>query len=141
VHLLIGTDSDQAAVIRTASEMHHSDPSTPLLVLIGSPDSFSFKPRPSTILVPGMLAGVIAAVPSLEEFGIASRLASELGLPGCYDGTVLELAEQWLQAIAPSLHAEIGIKVAGPEDLLRSVEELGRRRGLSVSDARATNAS
>jgi dihydroorotate dehydrogenase electron transfer subunit len=133
VRLLIGTDSEQTAVIRTASKMHHSEPSTPLLVLIGSADSFSFKPRPSTILVPGMLPGVIAAVPSLEEFGIASRLASELGLPGCYDGTVLELAEQWLRTIEPSLHAGIEIKVAGPEELLRSAEELGRRRGLPVS--------
>jgi hypothetical protein len=133
VRLLIGTDSELAAVIRIASEMHHSDPSTPLLVLIGTADAFSFKPRPSTILVPGMLAGVIAAVPSLEEFGIASRLASELGLPGCYDGTVLELAEQWLQELEPSLHAEIAIMVAGPEDLLKSAEELGRRRGLPAS--------
>jgi dihydroorotate dehydrogenase electron transfer subunit len=111
VRLLIGTDSEQAAVIRTANEMHRSDPSTPLLVLIGSAGAFSFKPRPSTILVPGMLPGVIAAVPSLEEFGIASRLASEIGLPGCYDGTVNELAERWLEALDPVMRAQTQVTI------------------------------
>lgn len=130
MRLLIGTDSEQSALIRAANELHASDPSAPLLVLIGSAASFSFKPRPSTILVPGMPPGVIAAVPSLEEFGIASRLASELGLPGCYDGTVLELAEQWLQAIEPSLRVQTEISVIGPEQLTTSAAELGRRFNL-----------
>ena len=132
MRLLIGTDSEQAAVIRTANEMHQSDPQTPLLVLLGTAESFSFRPRPSTILVPGMPAGVIAAVPSLEEFGIASRLASAAGLPGCYDGTVIELAEVWLQTIEPSLRAQTQITVAGPDDLVTAAEDLGRRLNLPV---------
>ena len=126
MHLLIGTDAEQAAVIRIANEMHQADSSKPLLVLIGSAGSFPFKPRPSTILVPGMLPGVIAAVPSLEEFGIASRLASELGLPGCYDGTVLELAKEWLQRIEASLREQTSITILGPEDLAKEAEDLGR---------------
>ncbi len=133
MRLLIGTDSAQAAVIRTANDMHRADERSPLLVLIGSAGSFSFKPRPSTILVPGMPPGVIAAVPSLEEFGIASRLASEIGLPGCYDGTVLELAEAWLHGIEPALHAQTIITVVGSAELLASAEELGRRESLPVS--------
>jgi dihydroorotate dehydrogenase electron transfer subunit len=70
-----------------------------LIVLFGADDTFPFRPRPSTILVPGMPAGVIASIPALEEVGIASRLASTAGLPGCYDGTVTELAELWLRAV------------------------------------------
>ena len=132
MRLLIGTDSGYATVIRAANQMHQADERSPLLVLIGGADSFSFKPRPSTILVPDMLAGVIAAVPALEEFGIASRLASELGLPGCYDGTVLELAEQWFQGLEPSLRAQVSIAVSGAEDLVRSVQDLGHRLGLPV---------
>lgn len=133
MRLLIGTDSEYAAVVRTANEMHQADDRSPLLVLVGSADSFSFKPRPSTILVPGMPAGVIAAVPSLEEFGIASRLASEIGLPGCYDGPVLELAQEWLQNIEQSVRAQTSISViAGPADLTTSAQELGRRVGLIV---------
>jgi len=133
VRLLIGTDSEQAAVIRTANDMHQADSSTPLLVLIGSAGAFSFKPRPSTILVPGMLPGVIAAVPPLEEFGIASRLASEIGLPGCYDGTVIELAEQWLQGLEPSLHAQIEVTAIGANDFAQAAKALGRRAKVTVS--------
>ncbi|GFE88829.1 hypothetical protein [Steroidobacter agaridevorans] len=106
MRLLIGTDSEYAAVVRTANEMQQADDRSPLLVLIGSASSFSFKPRPSTILVPGMPAGVIAAVPSLEEFGIASRLASEAGLPGCYDGPVVELAAAWLGSLPNELRSQ-----------------------------------
>ena len=131
MRLLIGTDSEYAAVIRAANEMQQADASS-LLVLVGSANPFSFKPRPSTILVPDMLAGVIAAVPALEEFGIASRLASELGLPGCYDGPVLELAQQWLQNVDAALRAQISITVTGPESLASSVQELGLEFGLSV---------
>ena len=132
MRLLIGTDSAYSAVIRIANEMHQADERSPLLVLVGSADSFSFKPRPSTILVPGMPAGVIAAVPALEEFGIASRLASEIGLPGCYDGPTIELAQQWLQNLEPSLRAQMSITVAGPEDLARAAQDVGRQRGLPV---------
>jgi dihydroorotate dehydrogenase electron transfer subunit len=136
VQLLIGTDSAYSAVIRAAHEMHRADASSSLLVLLGGVDSFSFKPRPSTILVPGMPAGVIAAVPALEEFGIASRLASEAGLPGCHDGTVLELMEQWLAAIEPCVRAETNIVAAGSEDFLQSVETVSRRHGLPMCTIR-----
>jgi dihydroorotate dehydrogenase electron transfer subunit len=104
-----------------------------LLVLLGSADSFSFRPRPSTILVPGMPAGVIAAVPSLEEFGIASRLASEAGLPGCYDGAVTELAELFLQSLEPTERAQTDVSVAGPDAVIAAAEELGRRMQLRVA--------
>jgi dihydroorotate dehydrogenase electron transfer subunit len=132
VRLLIGSESEQAAVIRVANGMHASDPSRPLLVLLGAAESFSFRPRPSTILVPGMPDGVIAAVPSLEEFGIASRLASEAGLPGCYDGPVLELAQLWLNAIEPSVRAQVEITVVGGDELVRSAEQLGRDADVAV---------
>ena len=133
MRLLIGTDSEQAAIIHAANEMHASDPGTPLLVLLGAADAFSFRPRPSTILVPGMPAGVIAAVPSLEEFGIASRLASEAGLPGCYDGPVLELAEQWLQAIEAPLRAQVDMAIAGDDEFFKAAEELGGKFNVAKS--------
>jgi dihydroorotate dehydrogenase electron transfer subunit len=132
VRLLIGSDSGYAALIRAANELHQADASSPLLVLFGAADSFSFRPRPSTILVPRMLPGVIACVPVLEEFGIASRLATEAGLPGCYDGPVTELARLWLQSMEPGERAETSISVAGPDDVIAAAEELGRDLQLRV---------
>ena len=46
------------------------------LVLMGSEIPFPFKTRPSTILVPGIPAGSIAAMPLLDGWGVPSRLAS-----------------------------------------------------------------
>lgn len=136
MRLLIGSDSGYAAIVRAASEMQQSDDRSPLLVLFGAADSFPFRPRPSTILVPGMLEGVIACVPALEEFGIASRLASTAGLPGCHEGTVTELAALWLQSLDQDERAAMYIGVAGPDDLILAAEELGRRLHLRVQRVR-----
>src|SRR5688572_8319064 len=45
------------------------------LVLMGSEIPFPFRTRPSTILVPGIPAGSIAAMPLLDGWGVPSRLA------------------------------------------------------------------
>jgi dihydroorotate dehydrogenase electron transfer subunit len=83
------------------------------LVVLGG-DTFPFRARPSTILVSGMPAGVIASVPALEEWGIASRLASSADLPGCYDGEVAELAALWLKSLASAIRAELQVVTIGP---------------------------
>jgi dihydroorotate dehydrogenase electron transfer subunit len=80
-----------------------------LLVLLGSDTPFPFRPRPSVIVVPGIPTGVIACMPLLEEWGIASRLASTLDLPGCYEGTATALAEVWLSSLEAVERAEIAI--------------------------------
>ncbi|NIR39576.1 MAG: dihydroorotate dehydrogenase electron transfer subunit, partial [Actinobacteria bacterium] len=46
------------------------------LVIMGSEVPFPFDTRPSQTLVSGMPAGVIACMPLMEDWGIASRLAS-----------------------------------------------------------------
>ena len=101
--LLIATDAGYYPTLRLATKLHRADelPPWPLLVLFGADAAFAFRPRPSTILVPGMPDGVIACVPALEEFGVASRLASTAGLPGCHEGEVTELAALWLQSLEP----------------------------------------
>ncbi|MDY6944344.1 MAG: hypothetical protein SXG53_01380 [Pseudomonadota bacterium] len=132
MRLLIGSDSGYAALVRAANDLQQADARSPLLVLFGAGDSFAFRPRPSTILVPRMPPGVIACVPVLEEFGIASRLASEAGLPGCYDGPVTELARAWLQSMEPEERAQACIGVAGPDELIGAAEQLGRDLQLPV---------
>lgn len=141
MRLLIGSDSGYSALIRAANDLHEADARSPLLVLFGSASAFSFKPRPSTILVPGMPAGVIAAIPPLEEFGIASRLASPLGLPGCYDGPVTELAEAWLQSTDPATREALYLAVSGPDSTITASKDLARRFGLTVNVIPAQEAS
>jgi dihydroorotate dehydrogenase electron transfer subunit len=131
--LLIATDEGFQPLVRAAIELRDAEPAAVLLVLIGADAAFPFKPRPSTILVPGMPDGVIACVPQLDEFGVASRLASPLGLPGCYDGSVTELAELWLKSHEPAQLAKIEIRFSTREETARAIEDLGCRLGVSTS--------
>ena len=49
--------------------------------------------NPASLVLPD---GVIAAMPLMEDWGIASRLASLQGYPGCFEGYVTDLARAWL---------------------------------------------
>ena len=109
-----------------------SPPTTPLnpLVLLGSDTSFPFRPRPSVIIVPGIPTGVIACMPLLEEWGIASRLASTADLPGCFEGTVTALADAWLSSLNPTDLAEVEIFARGPAPMLEAIANLARSYGV-----------
>ncbi|MGH8290578.1 MAG: dihydroorotate dehydrogenase electron transfer subunit [Steroidobacteraceae bacterium] len=97
------------------------------LVLMGSEIPFPFRPRPSIIVMVGMPAGIIACMPLLDEWGIASRLASRAGFPGCYEGFVTELAEDWLSTLAPAQLAEVELFACGPTPMLAAAAAVARR--------------
>jgi dihydroorotate dehydrogenase electron transfer subunit len=97
------------------------------LVLMGSEIPFPFRPRPSIIVMVGMPAGTIACMPLLDEWGIASRLASRAGFPGCYEGFVTELAEDWLSTLAPAQLAEVELFACGPTPMLAAAAAVARR--------------
>jgi dihydroorotate dehydrogenase electron transfer subunit len=101
------------------------------LAILGSELPFPFRARPSSILVPAMPDGVIAAMPLLEEWGIASRLTSKSGFPGCHDGYVTDLARVWLAALNPAARAEVEIFACGPTAMLRAVAALAREFGVA----------
>ena len=97
------------------------------LVLLGSEVPFPFHPRPSTLPVPGMPAGVIASMPLLEDAGVPSRLASQAGFPGCYPGYVTDLAAAWLGSLPGSALAEVAIYACGPTPMLAAVARVAAR--------------
>jgi dihydroorotate dehydrogenase electron transfer subunit len=80
--------------------------------------------------VPGMPDGAIACMPLLDEWGVASRLASQAGYAGCFDGYVTELAARWLESLAPTAHAEVAIYACGPTPMLAAVARLAREHSL-----------
>jgi len=102
------------------------------LVILGSEVPFPFDARPSQILVPGMPEGVIGAMPLLEDWHIASRLASLQGYPGCHEGYVTELARCWLDALDTTARSEVGIYACGPHPMLEAVVNLARDYDLPV---------
>ncbi|MGH8319532.1 MAG: dihydroorotate dehydrogenase electron transfer subunit [Steroidobacteraceae bacterium] len=100
------------------------------LVLMGSEIPFPFRPRPSVIVVAGMPTGSIACMPLLDQWGIASRLASRAGFPGCYEGFVTELADEWLSTLAAPQLAEVELFACGPTPMLAAAAAVARQHGV-----------
>ncbi|MBC8026295.1 MAG: dihydroorotate dehydrogenase electron transfer subunit [Steroidobacteraceae bacterium] len=100
------------------------------LALMGSEIPFPFKTRPSTILVPGIPAGTIGAHPLLDGWGVPSRLASKAGFPGCYDGFVTQLADEWLGSLDAAAKAEVEIFSCGPTPMLEAVHKVAAKHGV-----------
>lgn len=112
--LVAACDGYIEPAIKFAQGVHMSASTNWQQLVLLSGETFPFRARPSTILVSGMPAGVIASVPALEEWGIASRLASSADLPGCYDGEVAELAALWLKSLSSAIRAELQVVTIGP---------------------------
>jgi dihydroorotate dehydrogenase electron transfer subunit len=100
------------------------------LVLMGSEIPFPFRTRPSTLIVPGIPAGTIAAMPLLEEWGVPSRLASRADFPGCFPGFVTQLADTWLKSLGSKELAEVEIFACGPTPMLEVITQVARRYGV-----------
>lgn len=99
-------------------------------VIMGSEVPFPFHARPSKMMVPGMPPGAIAAMPLLEDWNIASRLASKQGYPGCFDGYVTDLARAWLNALTPEQRNEVEVFACGPHPMLHATAKLAREFNL-----------
>ena len=98
--------------------------------IMGSEVPFPFTTRPSQILVAGMPAGVIACMPLMEDWGIASRLASLQGYPGCFEGYVTDLARAWLDALDEVRRREVHVYACGPTPMLSATAALAREYAL-----------
>ncbi len=94
------------------------------LVLMGSEVPFPFDARPSAIVVPGVPPGVIAAMPLLDDWGVASRLASLQGYPGCFEGYITGLARHWLEALDAAQRREVSVYACGPHPMLAATASL-----------------
>ena len=121
--LLIGGGVGIPPMVFLAEDLRQRDAATPL-VIMGSEIPYPFHAIPSKIMVPGMPDGVIAAMPLMEDWGFASRLASKQGYPGCFDGYVTELARGWLDALSDAQRAEVAIYACGPTPMLRATAAL-----------------
>jgi dihydroorotate dehydrogenase electron transfer subunit len=121
--LLIGGGVGIPPMIFLADQMRRSSEQTPF-VIMGSEVPFPFTTRPSQIMVPGMPDGVIACMPLMEDWGLASRLASLQGYPGCHEGYVTDLAKVWLDASSADQRAQVTVYTCGPTPMLQAVATL-----------------
>ena len=109
-------------IAETCKELGGYEP----FVILGSEVPFPFKTQPSEIMIPGLPEGVIASMPLLEDWNIASRLASLQGYPGTYEGYVTDLARHWLNALDAEQLKEVEVYSCGPHPMLEAVAKLAK---------------
>jgi dihydroorotate dehydrogenase electron transfer subunit len=122
--LLIGGGVGIPPMVFLAEHIRKTTQNLHPLVIMGSEIPFPFKPRPTQIMVNGIPEGVIASMPLLEDWGIASRLASLQGYAGCFEGYVTELARHWLDSLAQDQKSEVEVFACGPTAMLKAVSLL-----------------
>ncbi len=123
--LLLGGGVGIPPMIFLAEHLRNNKTLVPL-VLMGSEVPFPFPARPSQILTPLLPADVIACMPLLDDWGIASRLASLQGYAGAFDGYVTDLARSWLNALSADERLSVEIFACGPTPMLRAVAALAQ---------------
>ena len=124
--LLIGGGVGMPPMIFLADAMRAAADVYQPLVILGSEVPFPFQGQPSRLVVPGVPAEVIAAMPLLDEWGIASRLASLQGYAGCFEGYVTDLARTWLDGLTEQQRNEVEVFACGPHPMLEAVARLAR---------------
>ena len=123
--LLIGGGVGMPPMVFIAEACKQSGGYEPLVIL-GSEVPFPFTTKPSEIMVPGIPDGVIASMPLLDDWNIASRLASLQGYAGTYEGYVTDLARHWLTALTDEQRNEVEIYSCGPHPMLEAVAKLAK---------------
>ena len=124
--LLIGGGVGIPPMIFLAEELRAIEGAYQPLVIMGSEVPFPFQSKPSQIVIPGMPEGVIAAMPLMEDWGVASRLCSTQGYPGCHEGYVTDLARHWLDALSETERKEVAVFACGPHPMLEAVARLAQ---------------
>ena len=127
--LLLGGGVGIPPILFFAEQLKHEQNISPM-VIMGSEIPFPFKVQPSTKLIPGLPADVIAAMTLLEDLSIPSRLTSKQCYSGCFDGYIHELAEHWIKSINTNEHARIEVFACGPTAMLAAVAKLSQSYGL-----------
>ncbi len=129
--LLIGGGVGMPPMIFLSESMKNDRQKQPFVIL-GSEVPFPFKPRPSQIMVNGLPESVIACMPLLDDWGIASRLASLQGYAGCHEGYVTDVARLWLQSLDDDSLQQVELFTCGPHPMIEAVVALAREFDLPV---------
>ena len=122
--LLIGGGVGIPPMVFLADDIKENHKGFKPFVIMGSEVPFPFDARPSQFVIPGMPAGVIGAMPLMEDWGIPSRLASTQGYAGCFEGYVTDLARSWLDALDASQRTEVEVFACGPHPMLEAVAKM-----------------
>jgi dihydroorotate dehydrogenase electron transfer subunit len=99
--------------------------------ILGSELPFPFETGRTALDFPGIDAAHFSTMPLLDEWGVATRLTSLSGFPGCHRGFVTELADHWLGQLPAAQLARVKIFSCGPTPMLKAVAELAARYSIA----------
>ncbi|MDT8386091.1 MAG: dihydroorotate dehydrogenase electron transfer subunit [Thiogranum sp.] len=127
--LLLGGGVGMPPMIFLAEELSRLDSFSPL-VLLGSEAPFPFPLEKSKMTLSGIPQTATSGMPMLEEWNIASRLASLQDYDGCYRGYVTDLARHHIRSLNNTQRDEVEIFACGPIGLLKAAAELAKELDL-----------
>jgi dihydroorotate dehydrogenase electron transfer subunit len=128
--LLLADDDGIAQIVFLARVLRNRQPRVKPFALFDLTPPLPFRPQPSRIMTPGLPAGVIAALPLLEDWGIPGRIACPAGdQPGCFEGTATELARGWLEVSRGV--ADVTVFACGGSGLVEAARNLADTYGLA----------
>ncbi len=135
--LLLADNDGAAAVLFLARRLRNWQPRVKPFALFELTPPLPFQPQPSRVMIPGLPASVIGALPLLEDWSIPSRIAGPGEfIPGSFEGTVAELACGWLD-VSQGV-ADITVFASGGAPLLEAAQALAASYHLSCQIRIAT---
>ena len=128
--LLIGGGVGIPPMIFLAEHLKNDKSDWIPLVLMGSEIPFPFELRESVVDCAWLSNETNRAMPLLEQWNIASRLASLSEFDGCHRGFVTDLGESFLASRTPKQITKTEVFACGPTPMLHAVAELAREYDL-----------
>jgi len=125
--LLIGGGVGIPPMIFLAEQIQQMNADYQPLVIMGSEIPFPFAHCDSALPVTGLPENCNAAMPLLEDWGIASRLASQQGYAGTFNGYVTELASAWLDTLDETERQQVNVFACGPTPMLAAVAKMAEQ--------------
>ncbi len=126
LHLLLGGGVGLPPILFFAEWLHRHG-AMPAWVIAGSEVPFPLATRTAHLPLPGMESPRMHSLVRLERSGVANRLASLAGLPGCFTGQVTEPAENLILALDPRDRNRLSLYACGPTPMLRATAALAAR--------------
>ena len=127
-YILIGGGVGIPPMIFAADQLHQRK--VECVLFAGSEVAFPFALQPASGLLPGVDGPAILAIAAMEARGVPSRLASNAGIYGCYEGHVPDLARDYLAALDVHERERSVLLSCGPHPMLHAVARLGREFAL-----------
>ena len=122
--LLIGGGVGIPPMVFLAEQLHGDAFDWNTTVLMGSEIPFPFERRAAHTATAWLGDECNSTMPLLDDWGIATRLATLAGYDGCFNGYVTDLGRAYLDSLSAEERAQVEIFSCGPTPMLKAVAAL-----------------